>query len=135
MVHPGVEGEETGRSPGGLPPETPTLWRSEEGGATPVGPPLCGGPIGRGRSSPPDKSAIRPKGPESTLAVGLRPLGFGSGRDTARLRSNWRTPSEASGDGPRDVRRSRQWAAGWKAVAAPRGARGGGGERSEPDQP
>ena len=71
----------------------------------------------------------------SALAVGLRPLGFGSGRDTARLRSNWRTPSEASGDGPRDVRRSRQWAAGWKAVAAPRGARGGGGERSEPDQP
>ena len=39
----------------------------------------------------------------SALAVGLRPLGFGSGRDTASLRSKWRTPSEASRDGVRET--------------------------------
>ena len=68
---------------------------------------------------------LGPTGVHLALPLGRRPEtpGFGSGRDTASLRSKWRTPSEASCDGVGDCR-----APGCGPVegeTAPCGGRGG----------
>ena len=101
--------EETARSAGGLPlghrhvagkddRDLGAVIRAE-GAPVPVGEWLCPSPLGgTGCSTLGAIGRSGRRGPSSTLAVGLRPLGFGSGRDRASLRSKWRTRSEATHD-------------------------------------